>query len=77
MEIDLLNKTNNRYLAVSFMVLLVLFLYFGGTAMMQGGMSGRIKENGWIGGNGWGWIPALFTFVLVVFIGWLLIRKKV
>ena len=71
-----MNKTNRGFLLVAFIVLVVLFLYFGSGAMMLGGMNGRMGENGWFGGSGWGWLPALFTFGLVVLIGWLLFRKK-
>jgi hypothetical protein len=70
-------KTNRGLLIVALIVVVVLFLYFGSGAMMYGGMSGRMNENGGIGGNGWGWYPALFTFGLAVLIGWILIRKKV
>lgn len=69
-------KTNRGFLVIALIVVVVLFLYFGSGAMMHGGMSGRMNENGWIGGNGWGWFPTLFTFGLVVLIGWLLFRKK-
>ena len=65
-----MNIKNKGLLVVGFIVLLVLFLYFGSGVMMLGGMSGRMND------NGWGWIPALFTFGLVVFVGWLLFRKK-
>ncbi len=76
MEIDLLNKNNKKFLVVVFLVLVVMFLYFGGGAMIHGGMNGRVNENGWIGGNGWGWFPAIVTLGFGVLIGWLLFRKK-
>ncbi len=77
MEIKLKNKINNRFLVIAFLVLVVVFLYFGGRAMMHGGMNGRMNENGWIGGSGWGWFPAMVTLGFGVLIGWLLFRKKV
>ena len=72
-----MNKSNRGFLVIAFVVLAVLFLYLGSGAMMHGGMNGSMNQHGWIGGNGWGWLPALFTFGLVVFVGWLLFRKKV
>lgn len=71
-----MNKTNRGFLVVAFILLAVLFLYFGGGAMMGGGVNGGMNGHGWMGGNSRGWLPALFTFGLFVLIGWLLFRKK-
>ena len=71
-----MNKMSSRTLVVAFIVVGVLFLYFGGGAMMGGGINGGMNGHAWMGGNSWGWLPALFTFGLVILIGWLLFRKK-
>ncbi len=76
MEIKPVNKSDKRFLTVALLVAALLFLYFGGGAMMNGGINGTMNEHGWMGGNSWGWLPAVFTFGLVVVIGWLLLRKK-
>jgi hypothetical protein len=77
MEINLMNRMNNRFLVIAFLAVVVLFLYFGNGAMMDGGMNGRMSENGWMGSNSWRWFPTIVTFVFIVLIGWQLFRKKI
>jgi len=71
-----MNKINNRFLIIVFIVLVVLFVYFVSGTITDGGMNGMMNENGWMGSNSWGPFPAVFTLVLVVLIGWLLFRNK-
>jgi hypothetical protein len=71
-----MNKIDNKPLVIALIVLTALTLYFAGGAMMGSGINVGMNGRGWIGGNSWGWLPALLTFGLAVFIGWLLQRKK-
>jgi len=71
-----MNKISNRSLVIALIVLVVLFLYFGSGVMMDGGMNGRLNENGWMGGHSWRWFPTIVTLAFGVLIGWLLFRKK-
>lgn len=48
-----MNRINNKYLIIGFVVIVILSLYFGSGAMMEGGMNGKINESGWTGSNSW------------------------
>ena len=52
------------------LVVVGLFVLFGGGAMTGGRMGGGMMGTGWMGGLGWMWIPA----VLLVGLGALLAR---
>ncbi|PKL81646.1 MAG: hypothetical protein CVV24_14220 [Ignavibacteriae bacterium HGW-Ignavibacteriae-3] len=71
-----MKKISNRTLIFALIVLIVLFLYFGGGPMLQSGMNGRMNGKNWMVGQGWGWSPAILILVLGVIIGWLLFKKK-
>jgi hypothetical protein len=78
MEINLMTKTNDRFLIIAFILIVVLFLYFGSGAMLDGGMNGgMMNKNGWLGGHSWRWFPAIVTFIFGLTLGWLLLRKKI
>jgi LPXTG-motif cell wall-anchored protein len=70
----------NKSIVVAFVIVVVLFLFFGGLGMtggiMNGGMHGRVNEIGWTGERDWVWFPTLITLVLSVVLGWMLIKKK-
>jgi TRAP-type mannitol/chloroaromatic compound transport system permease large subunit len=73
-EVHSMNKSKRTPLAIAFIVVAVFFLIFmafGGGAMMN-----TMMGSATMGGITWMWFPTLFTFVLGVFIGWLLFRKK-
>lgn len=70
---------------VALVVVVVLFLIFGGVAMMggaggmmgRGGIGGYRMGHGWInGGFSWMWIPTLLTLSLAVVLGWAILAKK-
>ena len=71
-----MNESSKTPLVIAFVVVVVLFLIFGGAmtgSMMGGGMMGQ----GWInGGFSWMWIPTLLTLGLGVLLGWLIFGKK-
>ena len=71
-----MNRISNRYLVITLVVIVVLFLYFGSGAMMDGGMNGSMNENHWLGVHSWRWYPTIVTLLLGVLIGWLLFRRK-
>ncbi len=71
-----MNEMSKTPLVIAFVVVVVLFLIFGG--MMTGSMmSGGMMGHGWIaGGFSWMWIPTLLTLGLGVLLGWLIFAKK-
>jgi hypothetical protein len=82
-----MNSTSKTPLLIAFVVVVVLFLIFGGWAMTgsmmgggmmgQGGTGGYHMGQGWInGGFSWMWIPTLLTLGLGVLLGWLIFAKK-
>jgi len=58
-------------LVVALIVVVGLFVLFGGGAMTGGRMGGGMMGNAWMGGLGWMWIPVLLTIGLVA----LLVRE--
>ena len=75
-----MNTKNNTPLVIAFIVVVVLFLLFGGGAMtggmMNGGMHNGYNENGWMSNRGWMWFPTLITLGLGVVLGWVIFNKK-
>ena len=81
-----MNESNKSGLIIAFVVVVVLFLVFGGGAMsgsfMGGGntgggmMGGGTMGQGGIGGYGWMWIPTLITLGVGVLLGWLIFGKS-
>jgi hypothetical protein len=82
-----MNQTNKTPLVIAFVVVVALFLIFGGGAMTgsmmgggmmaPGGIGGYRMGQGWInGGFSWMWIPTLLTFALGVVLGWMIFAKK-
>jgi len=86
-EINVMNESNKTPLVIALVVVVVLFLIFGGGLMTgsmmgggmmgQGGIGGYRMGQGWInGGFSWMWIPTLLTLGLGVLLGWLIFGKK-
>jgi hypothetical protein len=70
-----MNETRKTPLVIALVVVVLLFLTFGGLAMT--GMGGGMMGHGWInGGFSWLWIPTLLTLGLGVLLGWLIFGKK-
>ena len=65
-----MNETNKTGLVIAFVVVVVLFLLFGGATMTGATMSGGMMGGGMMGGISWMWIPTLLTVGLGVLIGW-------
>jgi hypothetical protein len=78
-------ETSKTPLLIAFVVVVVLFLIFGGFAMTgmgggmmgQGGIGGYRMGHGWInGGFSWLWIPTLITLALGALLGWVIFGRK-
>jgi len=86
-EINVMNESSKTPLIIAFVVVVVLFLIFGGGAMTgsmigggmmgQGGIGGYRMGQGWInGGFSWMWIPTLLALCFGVLLGWAVFAKK-
>ena len=71
-----MKETNNTGLVIAFVVVVVLFLLFGGGAMTGATMSGGMMGGGTMGGISWMLIPTLLTLGLGVLIGGAIWGKK-
>ena len=71
-----MNGTNRTTLVIAFVIVIVLFLLFGGGAMTGAMMSGGMMGSGRMGGISWMWIPTLLTLGLGVLLGWVIFGKK-
>lgn len=80
-----MNETSKTPLVIALVVVVVLFLIFGGWAMIgmgggmmgQGGIGGYRMGHGWInGGFSWLWIPTLITLGLGALLGWVIFGRK-
>src|SRR6266545_7968456 len=75
-ENNVMNDSSKTPLVIAFVVVVVLFLIFGGRAVSGSMMSGGMMGIGWIaGGFSWMWIPTLLTLVLGVLLGWVIFGK--
>ena len=71
-----MKETNNTGLIIAFIVVVVLFLLFGGGAMTGAMMSGGMMGRGTMGGISWMWIPTLLTLGIGILLGWAIFEKK-
>ncbi len=70
------NEWNNKPLVTAFVVVVVLFVIFGGLSMLGAMMNGGMMRPGWNGGFGWMWIPSLLTLGLGILLGWMIFAGK-
>lgn len=75
-EINLMNATNKTALVIALVVVVMLFLLFGGGAMTGATMSGGMMGSGMMGGISWMWIPTLLTLGIGILLGWAIFGKK-
>lgn len=71
-----MNATVRTTLVVAFVVVISLFLLFGGGTMTGAIMSGGMMGAGMLGGISWMWIPTLLTLGLGLLLGWVIFGKK-
>jgi hypothetical protein len=80
-----MNESNKTGVMIAFVVVVILFLVFGGGMMtgwngggMFGGgmMGGGTSGGGMMGEFNWMWFPTLILLGLGVLFGWLLFGKK-
>ena len=82
-----MNESSKTPLVIAFVVVVALFLIFGGGAMTgsmigggmmgQAGTAGHRMGQGWInGGFSWMWIPTLVTLGLGAVLGWLIFGRN-
>ena len=71
-----MNTTNKTILVIAFVVVIVLFLLFGGGAMTGATLSGGMMGSGMMGGISWMWIPTLITLGIGILLGWAIFGKK-
>lgn len=73
---SLVSTNSNGALVVALVVVVGLFLLFGGGAMTGGRMGGGMMGTAWVGGLGWMWIPAVLTVGLGALLAWSIFGKK-
>jgi hypothetical protein len=71
-----MNETNKTGLVIAFVIVVVLFLLFGGGAMAGATLGGGMMGSGMMGGISWMWIPTLLTLGIGILLGWVVIGKK-
>jgi hypothetical protein len=70
-------KPNNKtILIIAFVIVIVLFLVFGGWAMARPRLNGGMMGSWMMGGVSWMWIPIAITLGLGIFLGWAIFGKK-
>ncbi len=70
-----MGNTNGALIA-ALVVIVGLFLLFGGGAMTGGRTGGGMMGTAWMGGLGWMWIPAVLTVGLGALLAWGIVGKK-
>lgn len=71
-----MDETNRTSLIIAFVIVVGLFLLFGGGAMSGATMSGGMMGSGSMGGISWMWIPTLLTLGIGILLGWAIFGKK-
>jgi len=71
-----MNATNRTALLIAFVVVVVLFLLFGGGAMTGATLSGGMMGRGMMGGISWMWIPTLLTLGIGTWLGWAIFGRQ-
>jgi hypothetical protein len=75
-ETNLMKESSKTPLVIAFVVVVVLFLIFGGGAMTGSMTGGGMMGHGWMGGYSWMWIPTLLILGLGALLGWAIFGKK-
>jgi hypothetical protein len=78
--INFLHRSNRSYLIIAVVVVIGIFLYFGGGARLGAltggrGSSGGVMSFGGNSGFGAGWMPLAVALGIGVLLGWLIFRR--
>lgn len=71
-----MNKVDKRFLLIVFLLIAVLFLFFGSGEIINGSMNGKMNENGWLGRNSWWWFSTSVILVFGAAFVWLFYSRK-
>jgi hypothetical protein len=71
-----MNPNNKTILIIAFVIVIVLFLVFGGMAMAGSRLSGGMMGTWMMGEVTWMWIPIGITLGLGIILGWAIFGKK-
>jgi hypothetical protein len=71
-----MNESSKTPLVIAFVVVVLLFLIFGGGVVTGSMMSGGMMGHGSVGGFSWMWVPTLLTLVLGALLAWVIVKKK-
>ncbi len=71
-----MNKIEKRFLVVAFLIIAMLFLFFGSGNIMNIGMNGKMNENTWLWSNNWWWFSTAVILIWGASFGWLFYRKR-
>ncbi len=66
----------NRALVIAIIVVVSLFLFFGGWVISGGELNSRMNGNEWTNERNWILTPTSITFALGIVIGWILFWKR-
>ena len=74
----MMNGSNRTLLVIAFVVVVLLFLFFGGNAMTGSNFMGGMMRGWNMGQNsgGWAWLPAVVMLAIGVALGWILFARK-
>ena len=71
-----MNTANKAFLVIAFVIVLALFLLFGGGALAGARFTGGMMGAGMMGGFSWMWIPTVIALGLGILLGWAIFAKK-
>jgi hypothetical protein len=71
-----MNANNKTILIIAFIIVVVLFLIFGGWGMTGLRLSSSTMGGWMMGGISWIWIPILITLGIGILLGWAIFKKK-
>ena len=61
---------------IALVIVLSLFLVFGGGALTGRMADGAMQDHGWLSDRGWMWTPTILMLVIGFALGWVIFRKK-
>ena len=71
-----MNVNNKTILIIAFVIVVVLFLIFGGWGMTGLRLSSGMMGGWMMGGISWMWIPTVVILGIGILLGWAIFGKK-